>query len=92
MPSLRSLRSLLDKMKNLSPSLTICSATNGELSFIVETESAMVVSKYYNLVLERTNGTVDISSKDGAFAEITCLVDSKQLAMCFASVQVALIS
>lgn len=90
LPTLRSLRSLLDKMKNLSPSLTICSASNGDLSFIVETESAMVVSRYYNLMLETTNGDGLVNTvKDGELEEITCLVDSKQIAMCCASIQVS---
>lgn len=87
LPTLRSLRSLLDKMKNLAPSLTICSASNGDLSFIVETESAMVVSRYYNLILETTNGD-GTRVDDGVLNEITCMVDSKQLAMCYASIQV----
>lgn len=90
LPTLRSLRSLLDKMKNLAPSLTICSASNGDLSFIVETDSAMVVSRYYNLMLEHTNGDASTTVKDGQLEEITCLVDSKQIAMCCASIQVTL--
>lgn len=90
LPTLRSLRSLLDKMKNLAPSLTICSASNGDLSFIVETDSAMVVSRYYNLMLENINGDASTTVKDGQLEEITCLVDSKQIAMCCASIQVTL--
>lgn len=86
LPTLRSLRSLLDKMKNLAPSVTICSSSNGDLSFIVETDSAMVVSKYYNLALEGTNA--DGTTRDGQVEEISVLVDSKQLAMCIASIQV----
>lgn len=88
LPTLRSLRSLLDKMKNLAPSVTICSASNGDLSFIVETDSAMVVSRYYNLMLETTNGDGATRNRDGELEEITCLVDSKQIAMCCASIQV----
>lgn len=92
LPSLRSLRSLLDKMKNLAPSLTICSTSNGDLSLIVETESAMVVSRYYNLMLETTNGDDSTRAKDGELVEISCMVDSKQLAMCCASIQVNILN
>lgn len=89
MPTLRSLRSLLDKMKNLAPSLTICAASNGDLSFVVETESAMVASRYYNLVLETTDvGDGGIRVNDGELEEVSCLLDSKQLAMCVSSIQV----
>lgn len=91
LPTLRSLRTLMDKMKNLAAMLTICTTSNGDLSFIVETDSAMVVSRYYNLILETTTGDDDsVRPNNGELQEITCLVDSKQLAMCFASIQVSL--
>lgn len=88
LPSLRSLRTLMDKMKNLTSTLTICTASNGDLSFIVETDYAMVVSKYYNLELEKGNENSQPNGANDKLVEITCMVDSKQLAMCFGSIQV----
>lgn len=73
-------------MKNLTPILTICCSLNGDLSFIVETETAMVASRYYNLVLEKH--IADGANVNKEPEEIACRVDTKQLAMCFASIQV----
>lgn len=73
-------------MKNLAPTLTICCGVNGELSFIVETDSAMVASRYYNLALEKHVAEGD--NANGEPEEIACRVDTKQLALCFASMQV----
>lgn len=88
MPTLKSTRILCDKMKNLSPILTVCAASNGDLSFIVETDSAMIVSRYYNLQLEQ-DSRIQASDKNGDEPiEVSCNVDSKQLAMCFSCIQV----
>lgn len=89
LPTLRSLKSLCDKMKNLAPTLTICCSVSGDLSFIVETDSAMVASRYYNLVLEKH--IADGANENGESEEIACRVDTKQLAMCFAGMQVFVI-
>lgn len=84
MPTLKSLKSLCDKMKNLSPSLTICCDLNGDLIFVVETDSAMVASRYFNLnVTKLEDPIVPIEGE-----EVSCRVDSKQLASCFSSNQV----
>lgn len=76
-------------MKNLAPTLTICCSTSGDLSFIVETDSAMVASRYYNLILEKH--VADGDNENGEPEEIACRVDTKQLAMCFAGMQVCTI-
>lgn len=71
-------------MKNLSPSLTICCDLNGDLIFVAETDSAMVASRYFNLnvtKLENSDAPIDGN-------EVSCRVDSKQLALCFSSNQV----
>lgn len=89
MPSLKSLRILCDKMKNLAPTMTICCISSGDLSFIVETDSSIVVSRYFNLILDH----VDDKSvnKDGQPSEICCQIDTKQLSTCFGSIQVDII-
>lgn len=85
MPSLKSLRVLCDKMKNLSSTITICSVSTGDLSFIVETDSIIVVSRYFNLKIDQISDCVDIDNRN---LEIGCRIDTKNLAMCFGSLQV----
>lgn len=81
MPTLKSLKSLCDKMRTMAPNLSISCDLKGELSFIVETESSMVASRYFNLKAEKPKGCQN--DKD----EISVRVDSKQLALCFSSSQ-----
>lgn len=88
MPSIKSLRTLCDKMKNLSSSITICCMSSGDLSFIVETDSAIVVSRYFNLILDQTSEDNSNMIKDGQHLEICCNIDTKNLSMCFGSIQV----
>lgn len=83
MPSLKSLRTLSDKMKNLATSVTLCCISSGDLSFIVETDSAIVVSRYFNL-LNHFNQT----HRDDDNLEICCQIDTKYLSLCFGSIQV----
>lgn len=86
MPSLKSLRTLCDKMKNLSPTLTVVCGTNGDMSFIVETDSSMVVSRYFNLVLEEKLNH-NHQTKPSEPIEFSCQIDTKQLAHVFTSMQ-----
>lgn len=74
-------------MKNLAPILTVCCGSNGDLSFIVETDAAMVVSRYYNLLLDAANSAAAVTAKD-SLEEISCQVDTRQISLCFASIQV----
>lgn len=86
LPTLKSLRALCDKMKNLSATMNICCITSGDLSFIVETDSAIVVSRYFNLFLdEKVSGVVQNGDKP---LEICTHIDTKQLSTCFGSIQV----
>lgn len=87
MPSLKSLRVLCDKMKNLSPTITICSISTGDLSFIVETDSIIVVSRYFNLKIDEISNCEDMRHGDQNL-EIGCRIDTKNLSMCFGSLQV----
>lgn len=86
MPSLKSLRTLCDKMKNLSPTLTAVCSTNGDMSFIVETDSSMVVSRYFNLILEE-NANHNQQTVPSEPEEFACQIDTKQLANVFTSMQ-----
>lgn len=76
-------------MKNLSATMNICCITSGDLSFIVETDSAIVVSRYFNLILdEKINCGKNDAEKCDKPLEICCHIDTKQLSTCFGSIQV----
>lgn len=79
MPTIKSLKSLCDKMKNLAPTISICCDLKGDLSFILETDSSVVASRYFNLQANKMSTDRNIND------EISCRVDSKQLALCFNS-------
>ena len=87
MPSLKSLRALCDKMKNLSSTITVCSVSTGDLSFIVETDSAIVVSRYFNLKIDHVSNNLSVEHEN---QNIGCRIDTKTLSMCFGSLQVNL--
>lgn len=90
MPSLKSLRTLCDKMKNLSQTLTIVCSSKGDISFIVETDSAMVVSRYFNLILDHNDSQINVKNHtNGEHDEIMSQIDTKTLAMIFTGIQVA---
>lgn len=87
MPSVRSLRNLVDKIKNLSPSMTVYYNNVGELSLVVETDLTTVSSHYRNLsVTEHPEAQPDpaLNTADG---EVACRISSKQLAMLLGSNQ-----
>lgn len=89
LPSVRSLRNLVDKIKNLSPSMTVYYNNVGELSLVVETDLATVSSQYRNLSVTKhpsndaPTGDMEVETED----EVSCRINSKQLAMLLASNQ-----
>lgn len=82
MPSLRSARNLMDKIKNLSPSVTVYCNNQDSLSFVCETDMVTVASHYRNLSVTLTDG-----SKNDAGDEVACRVSAKQFAMFLSSNQ-----
>uniref|UniRef100_A0A182N399 Checkpoint protein n=1 Tax=Anopheles dirus TaxID=7168 RepID=A0A182N399_9DIPT len=87
MPSAKSLRALLDKKKNLAPTVTLYATLNDELSLVVETEVVTVASHYRNLkcVPARTDGqTADEQLTN--LSEASCRVDTKKLASLFETI------
>lgn len=90
LPSIKSLRSLCEKMKNIAPTVTACVSSHGDLSFVLETESAMISSRYTNLLLE-TNSKIQRNNYVD-HVEISIIIGSKQLAMCVTSIQVSFYS
>lgn len=93
LPGVRSMRNLVDKFKNLSPSMTVYYNNLGDLSLVVETDLATVSSQYRNLAViqqQRTAATETLDEATGASEmddEVSCRVSSKQLAMLLASNQ-----
>ncbi|XP_058466488.1 checkpoint protein HUS1 [Malaya genurostris] len=81
MPSIKSLQGLLDKMKNLSPSVTIYVTLAGEFSLVVETDVVTVGSHYKGLQsgLAQSLDTADATEETETLTEAACRVDSKKL-------------
>lgn len=97
LPSLRSLRTLVDRIKNLSSSITVYYNGSGELALVVETDSATVASHYKNLLTKRStsnDGNGDSAADETAMTdvdgEVSCRVSSKQLSMILGSLQLPL--
>ena len=104
MPSLKSLRTLMDKIKNLSPIVTFfqtgCNQVldNCELSLVVETDLTTVASHYKNLscvenpnaanVSDANNETEVDEEVNAGHQEVSCRVNSKLLAAFFSSNQI----
>ncbi|XP_055377855.1 checkpoint protein HUS1 [Condylostylus longicornis] len=55
LPSIRFIRNLVDKLKNLSPSITFYGTNEGELSVVIESDSLTLCSRYRNLDVKSTN-------------------------------------
>ncbi|ETN67774.1 mitotic and DNA damage checkpoint protein hus1 [Anopheles darlingi] len=83
MPSIRSLRALLDKKKTLAPTVTLYTTMNDEMSLIVETDLVTVASHYRHLkcvpAVQRSTGDEQFTH----LSEACCRVDSKKLAAIF---------
>lgn len=73
-------------MKNLAPTLTVVCSTNADISFIVETDSAMVVSRYFNLILEANDSRINAQT-NASPEEIIAQIDTKLLATVFNGIQ-----
>lgn len=52
MPLIKSMKPIIDKLKNVSPYLIICITNKGELSFVTETELATVATQYKRLEVD----------------------------------------
>uniref|UniRef100_A0A182PGH7 Checkpoint protein n=1 Tax=Anopheles epiroticus TaxID=199890 RepID=A0A182PGH7_9DIPT len=84
MPSIKSLRGLLDKKKNLAPTVTLYATLNDELSLVVETEVVTVASHYRNLKCTPARRLgADQDANPTHLSEACCRVDTKKLAALF---------
>ncbi|KAH8295389.1 hypothetical protein KR018_010496 [Drosophila ironensis] len=80
LPSLRLLRSLIDKLKNISPSLEFQASSDGELSVIATSEMSTVTSRFQRLLPR---------SLAGSEQEVSCLVDSRKASAFFGALQLS---
>lgn len=93
MPCIRLLRMLMDKMKNISPTMTICLQAKGEFSVVIETISATIASHFTNLETQKNDGNPAASDDDDSNNdkdkddEISCRIDTKQFSNCISSIQ-----
>ncbi|XP_052891509.1 checkpoint protein HUS1 [Anopheles moucheti] len=88
MPSAKSLRMLLDKKKNLAPTVTLYATLSDELSLVVETEVVTVASYYRNLkcVPARKPTDQEPHEQPTNLSEASCRVDTKKLAALFETI------
>ncbi|KFB47226.1 AGAP011361-PA-like protein [Anopheles sinensis] len=87
MPSTKSLRALLDKKKNLAPTLVLYATMNDELSLVVETEVVTVASHYRNLkCVPAVRTSEDQAGQLTNLSEASCRVDTKKLAALFETI------
>ncbi|XP_019529727.3 checkpoint protein HUS1 [Aedes albopictus] len=89
LPSVKALKGLMDKKKNMSPSVTIYATLGGELSLVVETDVVTVASHFKNLQCRRgkpPDGAHDRGEEEQENLEAACKVDSKKLFTLFDSV------
>lgn len=87
LPSVKSLKGLMDKMKNMSPSVTIYATLTGELSLVVETDVVTVASHFKGLQCARAKPPDgDETEPENVTLEAACKVDAKKLSTLLESV------
>ncbi|XP_023165362.1 checkpoint protein HUS1 [Drosophila hydei] len=85
-PSLRLLRSLIDKLKNISPSLIFHGSTAGELNLVAESDMATITTRFSRVLLHKPDQE---QSEVGAEAEadVSCSVDTRKASAFFNALQ-----
>ncbi|XP_065365092.1 checkpoint protein HUS1 [Calliphora vicina] len=85
-PSNRLMRGLIDKVKNLSPTIIFYATSNGEMNLVAETEMATITTHYKNLEIKE----IDPSGRSGSseHVEASCSVDCKKASLFFTALQV----
>ncbi|CAD6991777.1 checkpoint protein HUS1 [Ceratitis capitata] len=86
MPSNRLIRGLIDKIKNLSPTIIFYATSSGEMNLVAETDMATITTRYQNLELRAIN--ISEGDKDKEQIEASCSVDCKKTALFFSALQV----
>uniref|UniRef100_U5EQJ0 Checkpoint protein n=1 Tax=Corethrella appendiculata TaxID=1370023 RepID=U5EQJ0_9DIPT len=86
LPTWKSLKCLVDKIKNLSPCVTVYARKDGELAFVVETDIVIVTSHYKNLECLSIRSVPSDAGLDEQITEAAVQIDSKRLSTIFDSV------
>ncbi|XP_065073442.1 checkpoint protein HUS1 [Ochlerotatus camptorhynchus] len=87
LPSVKSLKGLMDKKKNMSPSVTIYATLAGELSLVVETDVVTVASHFKGLQCARAKPPDGGETEpEQETLEAACKVDAKKLSTLLESV------
>ncbi|EDW34372.1 GL22219 [Drosophila persimilis] len=81
LPSLRLLRSLIDKLKNVSPSLEFQASYDGELNVVATSEMSTVTSRFRRLLPRFLSADEE--------REASCSVDSRKASAFFGALQLA---
>lgn len=76
MPTLKSIRNLVEKIKNLAAHITFFCNNSGEIAMVVETDEVTVASNYKNL-------EVQLDDPDDKNLEVSCRVSAKELGTYF---------
>ncbi|KNC32135.1 hypothetical protein FF38_12447 [Lucilia cuprina] len=85
-PSNRLMRGLIDKVKNLSPTIIFYATSNGEMNLVAETEMATITTHYKQLEIKEIDRTA--SSDSSEQVEASCSVDCKKASLFFTALQV----
>ncbi|XP_017873578.1 PREDICTED: checkpoint protein HUS1 [Drosophila arizonae] len=86
-PSLRLLRSLIDKLKNISPSLIFHGSTAGELNLVAESEMATITTRFSRLLLHKPDQGQSGAGAETSEPEISCSVDTRKASAFFNALQ-----
>uniref|UniRef100_A0A1A9ZDJ8 Checkpoint protein n=1 Tax=Glossina pallidipes TaxID=7398 RepID=A0A1A9ZDJ8_GLOPL len=78
------LRGLIDKLKNISPTLIFAANSLGDLNLVAKNEMATITTCFKNLEVR----TLDDESQQGEDIKVECSVDSKKTSLFFTALQV----
>lgn len=80
------LRTLLERMEHLTPSITFIASTNGELNLTVNTDMVSITTSYKNQEMVSVNGSDVVNHR--VASNTSCSVDCKRVSMFLSALQV----
>ncbi|XP_068152693.1 checkpoint protein HUS1 [Drosophila tropicalis] len=80
-PSLRLMRSLIEKLKNISPSLVFHASSAGELNLVAESEMATITTRFKRLLQ-----SILVADQNGP-KDASCSVDTRKASAFFGALQ-----
>lgn len=86
LPLNRRMRCLIDKMKNISPTIIFYATSGGEMNIVAETEMATITTRYTNLDIKELNPSNEERNKKQI--EASCSVDCKKTSILFSALHV----